>query len=191
MFKLLYNSKLILLLLAISIFGCHNNKTKQDTLNESISKFVNSLKPVEIVEFIPKEYTQVISDTILSNGFRVKIKSYTNMEKSVHKTIINDNYINQNNNYRDWISEVKIEKDGKLIWSETINDDFFLKNEIQKELFLSKAININVRVDEENSIKKDSITLIAGYFDPFENHAVLFNLEIDVMGNHNLKKSRV
>ena len=51
-------------------------KTNTEVLKEH--KLLDSFS--EQIKYIPEKYTEVITDTILSNGFRVKIKYYYDMK---------------------------------------------------------------------------------------------------------------
>lgn len=176
-----------LLVTVISFISCDGRKTKVEILKESVTKFKDSLGTLEIVEYIPKEYTEAKTDTILSNGFSISIKTYTNMKKSVtikHK-IDTITYVEH---HRDWISEVKIKKNKNLIFDKKIDKEFFLKNNIKISDYLSGAINTKVWIDEEASIEKDSISLLTVFLNPEDDDFLIYRIKIGNRGNYSLKK---
>jgi hypothetical protein len=178
---------LFICVLGITIFGCDGRKTKADSLKESVTKFKDSLSTLEIAEYIPEKYAEVKTDTILSNGFSISIKTYTNMKKSViikHK-IDTVTYVNH---HRDWISEVKIKRKNKLIFDEKIDAEFFLKNNIKISDYLYKVINTRVWINEEASTEKDSISLLTVFLNPEDDNFLIYSIKIGNEGIYSLKK---
>ena len=177
----------LILITTIALFSCEGRKSKADALKESVTKFKDSLGMLEIVEFIPEKYAEVKTDSILSNGFSISIKTYTNMKKSViveHK-IDTITYINH---HRDWVSEVKVKKRDKLIFDENINTEFFLKNNIKISDYLSKVINTRVWIEEKSLIEKDSISLLTVLLNPEDNNFLIYKIKIGNDGKYSLKK---
>uniref|UniRef100_UPI0040488998 hypothetical protein n=1 Tax=Mariniflexile sp. TaxID=1979402 RepID=UPI0040488998 len=182
------NKLVVLLFILIVLFiGCDGRKTKSDLLKESVTKFKDSLGAIEIVEYIPEKYSEVKTDTILSNGFSISIKTYTNMKESVtskHK-IDSVTYVEH---HRNWISEVKIKKSDQQIFNEKIDKDFFLKNNIQIDDDLPDAINTKVWIDEEASIEKDSISLLTVFLHLEDAHYLIYRIKIGTNGHYSLKQ---
>ena len=179
----------IFLTLIIVFSSCDGRKNQKDSLKESITKFKDSIKPIVITEYIPKAYTEIKTDTILSNGFSIKIKTYTDMEKSIsykHKI----DTITHKAIYRGWISEVSIKKDGKLIFSEIINNEFFSKNGVIISDYLENSILTGTQFDDEFSTEEDSINLFSGYLYPKEKEGgyIMYNIKINSQGDYTLNK---
>lgn len=81
----------------------------------------------ENIKYIPEEYAEVVTDTTLSNGFMVHIKTYTDMTSGiVIDSVVKNDSITSKTIKRDLISEVTVYKDGKEILSKTINKSLFL-----------------------------------------------------------------
>ena len=182
------NKLLFLVLIStIAIFSCDGRKSKADALKESVTIFKDSLGMLEITEYIPEKYAEVKTDTILSNGFSISIKTYTNMKKSViikHK-IDTITYINH---HRDWVSEVKVKKRDKVIFEEKIDTQFLLKNNITINDYLSKIINTRVWIDDKLSIEKDSISLLTVFLNPEDDDFIIYRIKIGNEGKYSLKK---
>lgn len=106
----------LLLILAISFTSCDGKKTKNQALSESIEEFKKTVN-FETNVYIPESYMEREVDTLLSNGYRVKIKSYSDMTNSVRFSKIKDT-INYQTHYRNFKFEVNVTKDEKLIYTE-------------------------------------------------------------------------
>ena len=91
---------------------------------------------VEIPVYEPESYMEREVDTLLHNGYRVKIKTFTDMENTVLFTKIKDT-INYQTYYRNYKFNILVEKDGKRIYS-----DYFDKQRIN-QLFKYNASTIS------------------------------------------------
>jgi len=180
--------QILIVLVIVSIFmSCDGRKSHNEALKNSIEKFRDSIELAEIAEYIPKEYSEIVTDTILNNGFKVSIKTYTDMKKSVAGTYQEDSTIFKNY-YREWISEVMIQKDNKTIFNEIIDRDFFLKNKIKIDEQLANAIHTGIWIEDEKSLAGDSIYLITGYMNPDNDIALAFSIKIKNDGSYYLEK---
>lgn len=182
-------NKLIYILLIIFAFiSCNGGKTKNDTLKESVEKFKDTIGPLEIEEYIPKEYAEVKTDTLLSNGFSISIKTYTNMKRSVKFQYKVDKALTQIDNFRDWISEVKIKKNDVLIFDKKLDANFFLQEDKTIKDSLSKAINNKVWINEDFPLEKNHVYLVGGFIFPESENVLYYDIKIDSEGNYRIKK---
>jgi hypothetical protein len=155
-------------------------KTNTDILKEN--KLLDSFS--ESITYIPETYTEIVTDTILSNGFHIKMKTYSNMEHSVLNEF-EQNTITHKEFYREFVSEVIITKNSKEIFNKTIDKHFFDK--IKNDLQLDNTI-IKLMVDESSSFKKNSIILSA-MFQKIDSKKVRFcDIIIDSEGKFELKE---
>ncbi|WP_111307188.1 hypothetical protein [Confluentibacter sediminis] len=177
----------LFLLIIISLISCDGRKNKGEALKLSVEKFKDTLEPIEITKYIPEVYSEIETDSILSNGFSIHLKTYANMNESVSKKYKVDT-ITHIDIHRDWISEVKIKKDNVLIFNEIIDKDFFIKHAKNIDKNLSESINTRIWIDEETSIEKDYINLFAGYTYPNNNESVIFKLKVDNQGHYLIEK---
>lgn len=106
----------LLLLFAIGFTSCEGRKTSRQALSESIEEFKKNIN-FETSVYIPKTYLEHEVDTLMSNGYRVKIKTYSDMASSVLFTKIKDT-INYQTYYRNFKFDISVTKDNKLIYSE-------------------------------------------------------------------------
>jgi len=174
----------ILLISVLSFSGCDGRKTKAESLKDAVTQFKDSL---EIIEYIPEKYAEMKTDTILSNGFSISIKTYTNMKKSVITKHTIDT-ITHVSHHRDWISEVKIKKNNQLIFNEKIDTEFFAKNKINIQDSLPNAMNTRVWIDDNATIEKDSISLLTVFLNPEDDNFTIYSIKIGNQGTFSLKR---
>jgi hypothetical protein len=174
----------LLLILIFSLASCDGRdrvyKTNTDILKEN--KLLDSFS--ENITFIPETYTEIATDTILSNGFHIKMKTYSHMEQSVLKEF-ELNTIKHKEYYREFVTEVIITKNSKEIFNKKVDKQFFdkLKNELQ----LNNAI-VKLMVDESSSVENNSMTLSA-MIQKIDSKKVTFcDIIIDSEGNFELKE---
>jgi len=179
---------LLLTFIIISIVSCHGNKTKQDTLKESVQKFKDSLGTLEVESFIPETYSEVKTDTILSNGISISIKTYTDMNRFVTFKYQVDKTLTHIDKFRDWISVVTIKKDNVLIFDKTLDANFFLEQDKTMADSVTKAINNKVWINEALSMQKDEVFLMGGFIFPESKNVVYYDIIVDSKGKYRLKK---
>ena len=109
----------LLIIITISVTSCEGRKTKSQALSESIQKF-NKTVNFETNTFIPETYLEQEVDTLMSNGYRVKIKTYADMSNAVQFSKIKDT-INQQTHYRNFKFDVTVLKDDKQIYNESFD----------------------------------------------------------------------
>jgi len=76
------------------------------------------------IHYYPESYAEKVTDTILSNGYKVHIKLYSDMNNAI---IIKDE---ERTHFRDFIVDVKITKENKSIFNDTIDKAFLLDKEL-------------------------------------------------------------
>lgn len=109
----------VFIILIVGFTSCEGRKTKNQALAEDIEEFKKTVT-VQVDVYKPENYLERQVDTILSNGFRVKIKTYTDMDNSVLFTKIKDT-INYQTYYRNFKFDILVEKDKKVIYNKSFN----------------------------------------------------------------------
>ncbi len=122
------------------------HQTPQETLQES--KLLDSFSTKTV--YIPATYTEIKTDTILSNGFRIKIKTYSDLENNLVDTVKKDTILNQTY-YREFISEVTVFKDEKEVFNKAIDKTFFTKQKdsLKSDLELMTLLSVDVENSAE------------------------------------------
>ncbi|WP_179006364.1 hypothetical protein [Winogradskyella forsetii] len=109
----------LLLLLTIAFTSCEGRKTQRQALSESIEEFKKTVH-FETKVYIPETYLEQEIDTLMSNGFRVKIKTYADMSNAVRFSKIKDT-INYQMHYRNFKFDISVTKDHKVIYNESFD----------------------------------------------------------------------
>ena len=114
------NTLILSLLVIVLISSCDGrDKAFRSAQNDLIeNKVLDTF--TENVNYYPKSYTEIVTDTILSNGYNIHIKFYSDMNNTL---IVNEK---DATHYRDFIVDVKITKETKEIFNDTIYKSFLL-----------------------------------------------------------------
>ena len=172
----------LLFITILTLFNCdgrhRKHKTNAEVLNEN--KLLDSFS--ENIQYLPATYSEVITDTILNSGFRVKIKTYTEMQDNVlHEFIIDT--IKYKFHYRNYTGKLNVFFKNSLILDETINKSYLNKNE--NKAFWDSAIMGGISIDEQNSTKNE-VHISILYCIPESEICKDFKLIVDNKGNKTL-----
>lgn len=176
--KLIY----LLFIFIITLISCDGRNRKHKTNTEVLkeNKLLDSFS--EIIKYIPETYTEVITDTILDNGFRVKIKTFTEMQDHVLSEFIIDT-IKHKFHYRNYTGKLNVFFKNDLILDETINKSYLNKNE--DTAFWDSAIMAGISLDELNSTKHE-VHIAVLYCIPESEICKDFKLIVDKKGTKTL-----
>lgn len=116
------NLSIVLLLILISFTSCDGKDRARFTPQEKLQQSELSDSFFEQISYIPETYTEVLTDTILENGFKVNIKLYSNMESSYLNEFEIDT-IFYKHYYRHFSAEVTVSLKDKTIYSNTFNNN--------------------------------------------------------------------
>jgi hypothetical protein len=186
----------ILLILILGFTGCEGRKTKSQALKAAVASF-NKKVTIEIPVYKPATYAESSVDTVFSNGYRVKIKTYTDMENSVLFTKIKDT-INYQTYYRNFKFNVFVQKKGRLIYNQHFdkhkiheilqsNSTSMLEFEdFNDDLAILKSIELN-----RNNPNADHIEVDIIYSIPNTNKDALYTMIIFDNGTMNLQKQKL
>jgi len=149
--------KLLLLITftCIAFYSCDGrdraNKTNTEVLVEH--KLLDSFS--EKIEYIPKNYSEVVIDSVLSNGYSVKTKFYTDMENSISNKELT-NSITSKTVYREFIAEIKVKLKDKSIFNQTIDKPYLIKEgaftKDEANLYVINDFNLQAQDYSENII---------------------------------------
>lgn len=190
MFKILYNNKLEVLIIAliISFFSCdgrdrkHKTNTQVLTENDLLDSFEEQIK------FIPNKPVVIRTDTILSNGFNVKI-DYRSIEKNQFYEVSkkeNDSIIKMN--YKNFEANIIVYKDDIQISETTISKMLF--REFENSSFWNSAIMLYVWVDV-NASTNNMLHLNTSFNIPNTDSYKDFVVVIDEKGTIRIKEKEL
>ncbi|SHH51246.1 hypothetical protein [Winogradskyella jejuensis] len=118
--KILY----IIPILIIAFTSCEGRKSHTKALSESIEAF-KAKTTIEKVEYIPENYREIAIDTTLSNGFSIKIKTFTNMNNHITIEDAKDSLFLKKH-YRTVNSHISITHQDHNIFEKTIDKSFLI-----------------------------------------------------------------
>ena len=159
------------------------HKSPETVLKEN--KLMDSFS--ETITYIPNVYSEKVTDTILSNGFKIKIKSYTDMNNGVTKTIKKDT-ITEQLHYRNIKNEVIVFKNDVVIFNKILNTSFFLKHVKTLGEYKDKATSLAVNIDTTRFINKNEIRLTAGFCVPESTNCLIYTITIQADGSFRLEE---
>lgn len=175
----------ILFLTAIAIFSCNRPESKRENLQNSISEFSKKHAPLNLVtSYFPENYTEVQTDSIIANTFKVRIKNYSNMDSQILVSSETSNAKTKFNYHRMFESEITITTTTKHILSTSIKAQDF-KDTVQPE-FWNNATLEHVWVNHETSNSKE-LYLGISIINPKNNAYKLYELVVNTEGQQHLK----
>ena len=121
--------------------------TPQDSLKEK--KLLDSFS--ENIKYFPEKYSEMVTDTTLSNGFRVHIKTQTDMESSVLNEFKQDT-IHFKYYFRNFTSNIEIFRNNQS--SRKVIDKSLFSDKSEQD-FWTKAILGPITVDFLNSTEEE------------------------------------
>ncbi|WP_242205835.1 DUF4738 domain-containing protein [Aestuariivivens insulae] len=147
--------------------------------NAEILKQHNLLKDFSRkIEYTPNSYTEIYTDTILNNKFRIKLKYYSLAQDSVIKNTLK-NGIDITHHYNNFEAKLNISNEGTTILNTTINKSFF-KNFVH-DAFWKEAIMQSLWIDYESEAK-NSININVSFCIPESFICKDYALVIDNFG---------
>lgn len=156
------------------------NRTPKEILKEK--NLLESFS--ERVSYYPQEYSEVKTDTILSNGYHVNVKTFTDMESSYLKQFKHDS-INYKYHYRDFKAEI-VASHNSIIFHDVIDKQYVLKHDKTVSYYMETSILKSVWVNQEESLNQNKLVLNILFTQPKTNTEKVFELVIDNKGDKKL-----
>lgn len=175
----------ILFIVTIITFSSCNGRNRKNKTNEEVlkeNKLLDSF--TENIKYIPETYTEFETDTILSNGFRVKIKTYTEMSDYVLNEFTIDT-IKYKFYYRNYTGKLDVDYNNSPILEQTIDKAYL--NKAKEREFWDDAIMAGIEIDELNSTKKE-VYITVLYCIPESEICKEFIITVNKEGSTNLKE---
>ncbi len=174
------NRMLFLILIVAAVTTCCDGRDRVYQTNTEILKDNNLYESFSHkIAYIPQSYTEINTDTVLNNNFRIKIKYYTLPQDSVliKKTI--PPKTNMWYYYHNFEARLVISKQGTPILDVFINKALF-KN-FETDWFWKEAIMQFLWIDYE-SITKHSVNINVSFCIPESTRCKDYVLTVDDLG---------
>lgn len=181
MFKNQSISKLILLvlLLVLTFASCDGRHRKYKTNTKNLEQNNPLISFNEHTTFLPKQDLKIVTDTIMNNGFQIKINYNTVGRYNVLK--VKNEKLNQafNVHYKNFEAKLYVLNKGKVINDSIVNKKLF--HEFETPQFWNNAIMQHLWVDYQASTE-DQLILKTAFNIPNTEIYKDFVLKIDKRG---------
>lgn len=174
------NKLLFLLFLSIvTLASCDGRDRKYKTNTEVLkeNKLLESF--TEEIKFIPEAYTEIETDTILSNGFKVKIKYYSIESDFVLETRKSKNDSIIKIHHKNFEAQLLVLKNNTIISKSLINKRLFY--EFESDPFWANAIMQFIWIDYDAS-NENTLYLNTSFCTPNTDECKDFTLNINEQG---------
>lgn len=184
-------------IICIISVSCEGRKTQNQALKESVEEFKKTVN-LEVDIYEPENYFEKEIDTLMYNGFRVKIKTYSDMDNSVLLFSKIKDTINYQSHYRNFKFDISVEKDGKLLYSEsfdkekvnqTLGYNTITNSKDPKHDFDKLAILKSIAIDKDLSTS-DAILINLAYAIPKKSFIDWHKIRIDKNGKRDFITSK-
>ncbi|MDG3582969.1 MULTISPECIES: hypothetical protein [Galbibacter] len=167
----------VLLSLVLLLTGCDQTRLKNKG-NQLFGKNpYTSVTKLNLKE-IPEGYAEVVTDTILSNNFVVKVK-YHSTDDKVYKIENNPNRI-ESTAYKEFHSDVSVYFKDRLVLNKRIEKTLFVQPENN---FWDKCIMQSISIDETASLTNDVVFNIS-FFNPSQEAYLDYKLVVNRSGSY-------
>lgn len=157
--------------------SCDGRQSHRESLESAVSEFNKKQTSIEVIKYYPKEYTEIVTDTIISNTLEVKIKNYTLMDKQI-PLLSKSNEV-----HRVFESEVEVFAASTSVFKTIINAELFAT---QKDTpFWNHATLEHVWVNQDLSTVKE-VFLEVSFLNPITKNFKLYRMTIDTSGKHQI-----
>ncbi|MEY8848935.1 hypothetical protein AB9K26_08970 [Psychroserpens sp. XS_ASV72] len=170
----------VLAIAALAFSSCNHKGSSREQLQNAIEDFSKKQTTLENISYFPENYTEVQTDSLIANSFKVSIKNYSIMDKDILlKSSRKHNEINLEY-HRVFESEIKIVHENKTILETIINAQGFKQN--SEDVFWNDATLEHVWVNQQQS-NKDQLFLNISFLNPKSKAYKLYEFVVFSDGN--------
>ena len=171
----------IIFLISFTIISC-DGRAKIYRSNQEILKEHGLYEAFsERITYIPESYLETSTDTILSHGYEVKMKSYTDMDNSFLSSYTKDNILHKNY-FRNINTHITILKNNQEISSKLITKDTIIEFDKSLEKSIHNTIIQGIWINEYASLIHNNVTINVLLFEPETNKNINYSLKFDAQG---------
>ncbi len=177
------NILFLIAIICIAFISCDGRKSKSMALKESIEEFNQNQSDIETVIYYPKEYTEVVTDTIISDGLKIHIKNYSLKNEAVLISSPKKTLQEEATYHRVFESEIVVSTPSKIIFSGYISAAQF--KEKSYDPFWNHATLQHAWVNQELSTTHH-VQVDVSFINPKENSYKLFRISIGADGQEQI-----
>lgn len=173
---------ILIFVISLATIGCDGRDKIYKTKNQILKEHKLYKTFSKRITYIPEQYLEIKTDTIMSNEFNVKIKSYTDMTKNTLKDYTKSN-IHYKNYYRDINTVVSISKNNRDITSTLVTKQLFIDYDESFNTLLKNKVIQGVWLNQYATIINNKVILNVQLYEPETNNRTNFVLGFDDDGN--------
>ncbi|RIA09600.1 uncharacterized protein DUF4738 [Flavobacteriaceae bacterium MAR_2010_72] len=177
----------IIILLILVFSSCDGRISKHESLKASVEKFKDSTGVIEIINYFPSDYSEQVTDTLLHNGNRVRIKAYTDMNHNVLNEFKDQSTLTKHY-YRNYLAEILISKEGNTVFNKTMDKTVFIEHDPSLESYLKASTLHGVWLNQSKSINNGTFVIDFLFCKPETDTCFYFEMNIDEYGVFNIKE---
>lgn len=173
----------IIAIVSVVFMSCDGRKSKNVALKESVKEYNQRESNLVVVKYYPKEYTEVVTDTLLSNQVKVHIRNYSLDNEAILISNSDESATRKIKYHRVFESDVLITTPSRELFKTHISAIQFAF--INPDEFWDNATLQNVWLNEELSTAED-IQLEMSFINPQNKSYKLFRMTVDRLGKHQI-----
>lgn len=177
------NLLFLLLLTGFAFMSCDGRKSKSMSLKEAVEEFNKKQMVIETINYYPESYTEVVTDTILSNKVKIHIKNYSLTNEGIVMSASQDISTKTEKQHRIFESEIVITTPTKEILNTHISAEQFKSR--YADSFWKNATLQHVWVNQDLSTSED-IQLDISFINPTDNSYKLYRMSVDENGQQQI-----
>ena len=154
--------------------------TKKERLQIAITEFNEKINSADLINYYPETYTEIKTDSVIGNTFRVKIKNYSSNHEGI---LVSSSIPNEQKDldfYRTFKSEINVHVADRIVYSRD-----FKANDFDPHVdpdFWRNATLEHVWIDQWRS-NSNTLAINVSFLNPLENTFKLYEIRIDTEGN--------
>ncbi|MCK0114390.1 hypothetical protein [Gelidibacter sp. F63206] len=169
--------------ISIVLMACDGRQTKKEALERAISEFKLRNSVLEVVNYQPEAYVEIVTDTIISNRTNVHVKNYSLLDEQIFVSSTTNANFNEVTYQRVFESEIIVSMASKDIFRTHISAKQFKLRDA--DLFWNDVTLQHVWVNQELSTD-DDIILDMSFINPKNNAYRLYRMSIDPYGRESV-----
>ena len=179
-------TKTYILLTAIGLVlltSCDHRMSKIDRINHAVKAFNKNYTLTNLKTYYPKVYTEIKTDSIISNTFEVSVKNYSLLSDDNTPIALLEYLPTSSEFHRVFVSDITVNIKGKPIYSTHISAEKF--KDPQAPEFWKNATLEHAWVNQEQS-NADELHVQFSIVNPISKAFKLYKIRIDTYGNDQL-----
>lgn len=162
------------------IWSLSYKETKKERLQNAISEFNKNIKSSDIITYYPETYTEIKTDSIIANTFKVSIKNYSANNESIMVRSSTDNNNVNRDLHRIFQSEIHVQVSDRMVYQKQLKATDFDPNTDPD--FWNNATLEHVWINQWRS-NSSTLAINVSFLNPLENTFMLYEIHIDTEGN--------